>query len=60
MLFLANIQPELQRQVRAQCEGARFAALDSMNMWIETARDSLLAAIGEVDCMIINDAEIRS
>src|SRR5438128_3941469 len=45
ILFLANIQPDLQRQVRAQCD-ARFAALDSMNMWIETARDSLLAAIG--------------
>src|ERR687897_1074488 len=30
-LFLANIQPDLQRQVRAQCDGARFAALDSMN-----------------------------
>jgi sugar/nucleoside kinase (ribokinase family) len=59
MLFLANIQPELQRQVRAQCDGARYAALDSMNMWIETARDALLAAIGEVDCAIINDAEIR-
>jgi len=58
VLFLANIQPELQRQVRAQCE-AGFAALDSMNMWIETARESLLAAIGEVDCTIINDAEIR-
>jgi sugar/nucleoside kinase (ribokinase family) len=58
ILFLANIQPELQRQVRAQCE-AGFAALDSMNMWIETARESLLAAIGEVDCTIINDAEIR-
>ena len=59
ILFLANIQPELQRRVRAQCDGARFAALDSMNMWIETARDSLVAAIGEVDCAIVNDAEIR-
>jgi sugar/nucleoside kinase (ribokinase family) len=58
-LFLANIQPDLQRQVRAQCGGARFSALDSMNLWIETARDSLLAAIGEVDCVILNDAEIR-
>lgn len=58
-LFLANIQPDLQRQVRAQCEGARFAALDSMNLWIEIARDSLLAAIAEVDCVLINDAEIR-
>jgi sugar/nucleoside kinase (ribokinase family) len=59
MLFLANIQPDLQRQVRAQCEDARFAALDSMNLWIDTARDSLVGAIGEVDCAIINDAEIR-
>jgi len=59
MLFLANIQPDLQRQVRGQCDGARFSALDSMNLWIETARDSLLAAIGEVDCVLINDAEIR-
>jgi sugar/nucleoside kinase (ribokinase family) len=59
ILFLANIQPDLQRKVRAQCDGARLAALDSMNLWIETARDSLLAAVGEVDCLIINDAEIR-
>ena len=52
MLFLGNIQPDLQRQVRAQCAGARFAALDSMNLWIETASDSLLAAIAEVDCLL--------
>jgi sugar/nucleoside kinase (ribokinase family) len=58
-LFLANIQPDLQRQVRAQCAASRFSALDSMNLWIETAKDSLLAAIGEVECVILNDAEIR-
>jgi sugar/nucleoside kinase (ribokinase family) len=58
-LFLANIQPDLQRQVRAQCGAARFSALDSMNLWIETAKDSLLAVIAEVDCLIVNDAEIR-
>ncbi|HXQ88786.1 MAG TPA: PfkB family carbohydrate kinase, partial [Solirubrobacterales bacterium] len=59
VLFLANIQPDLQRQVRAQCGSARFSALDSMNLWIDTAKDSLLAAIAEVDCLIVNDAEIR-
>jgi sugar/nucleoside kinase (ribokinase family) len=59
VLFLANIQPDLQRRVRAQCGEARFCALDSMNLWIDTARDSLLAAIAEVDCLIVNDAEIR-
>ena len=58
MLFLGNIQPDLQRGVRAQ-SSAGFAALDSMNLWIETARDSLVAAIGEVDCVLLNDAELR-
>jgi sugar/nucleoside kinase (ribokinase family) len=57
-LFLANIQPDLQRQVRAQC-AAGFSGLDSMNLWIEIAKDSLLAAIAEVDCLVVNDAEIR-
>jgi sugar/nucleoside kinase (ribokinase family) len=57
-LFLANIQPDLQRQVRSQC-AAGFSGLDSMNLWIETAKDSLQAAIAEVDCLVVNDAEIR-
>jgi sugar/nucleoside kinase (ribokinase family) len=59
VLFLANIQPDLQREVRAQLPGARFVALDSMNLWIEIARDSLVAAIEGVDCLILNDAELR-
>jgi cytidine kinase len=59
VLFLANIQPDLQRAVRAQCPDARFVALDSMNLWIDIARDSLVAAIAEVDCVILNDAELR-
>jgi sugar/nucleoside kinase (ribokinase family) len=58
-LFLANIQPDLQRQVRAQCGSARLSGLDSMNLWIETAKDSLTSAIAEVDCLVVNDAEIR-
>jgi sugar/nucleoside kinase (ribokinase family) len=58
-LFLANIQPDLQRQVRSQCQAASFSGLDSMNLWIETAQDSLRAAIAEVDCLVVNDAEIR-
>src|SRR5918998_501238 len=44
-LFLANIQPDLQRQVREQCQVARFAGLDSMNLWIETTRESLVRSI---------------
>jgi sugar/nucleoside kinase (ribokinase family) len=57
-LFLANIQPDLQRQVRSQC-AAGFSGLDSMNLWIDIAKDSLLAAVAEVDCVVLNDAEIR-
>ncbi|HEV2975394.1 MAG TPA: PfkB family carbohydrate kinase [Solirubrobacteraceae bacterium] len=59
VLFLANIQPDLQRDVRAQLPDARFVALDSMNLWIEIARDSLVGAIESVDCLILNDAELR-
>jgi sugar/nucleoside kinase (ribokinase family) len=58
-LFLANIQPDLQREVRAQCPDARLAALDSMNLWIETARDSLLRTIATVDMVLMNDEEVR-
>jgi sugar/nucleoside kinase (ribokinase family) len=59
VLFLANIQPGLQRDVLEQCAGARFVALDSMNLWIEIARDDLLEVIARVDCLILNDAELR-
>jgi sugar/nucleoside kinase (ribokinase family) len=59
LLFLANIQPDLQRDVRAQCDGAQLAALDSMNFWIENSRDSLLRTISDVDMVLMNDAELR-
>jgi sugar/nucleoside kinase (ribokinase family) len=59
VLFLANIQPDVQRGVREQCPDARFVALDSMNLWIDIARDSLVRTIEQVDCVILNDAELR-
>jgi sugar/nucleoside kinase (ribokinase family) len=59
MLFLANIQPDLQRDVRQQCGNVQAAALDSMNFWIEKTRDSLIETIGVVDMVLMNDAELR-
>jgi sugar/nucleoside kinase (ribokinase family) len=59
VLFLANIQPDLQREVREQCTGAKLAGLDSMNFWIESARESLLATIATVDLVLMNDDEVR-
>jgi sugar/nucleoside kinase (ribokinase family) len=57
-LFLANIQPDLQRRVREQTD-ARFVAMDTMNYWIERTREELLKTIAVVDAVIINDAEAR-
>jgi sugar/nucleoside kinase (ribokinase family) len=59
-VFLANIQPDLQREVREQCTRAKFTALDTMNMWIEVARGSLLQTIGMVDCLVVNDSELKA
>lgn len=59
LVFLANIQPDLQRGVAQQVNGAELVALDTMNYWIERSRDSLLDTIKLVDLMIINDAEAR-
>jgi sugar/nucleoside kinase (ribokinase family) len=59
-VFLANIQPDLQREVREQCARAKFTALDTMNMWIEVARSSLLRTIGMVDCLVVNDSELKA
>ena len=59
VLFLGNIQPELQREVREQCRAARFVAMDSMNMWIEIAHRALLETVALVDCLVLNDAELK-
>jgi sugar/nucleoside kinase (ribokinase family) len=59
VLFLANIQPDLQLGVRRQLPDARFVAMDSMDLWITIARDSLVKVIQAVDCVILNDAELR-
>jgi sugar/nucleoside kinase (ribokinase family) len=59
VLFLANIQPDLQLNVRRQCTQARFVAMDSMDLWINIAHASLRTVIGTVDCLILNDEELE-
>ncbi len=59
VLFLANIQPELQLEVREQCPAARFAAMDSMNLWINIAREPLERTIRSVDCLLLNGDELE-
>ena len=59
VLFLGNIQPDLQREVREQCRAARFVAMDSMNLWIDIAHESLLETVALVDCLVLNDSELK-
>jgi sugar/nucleoside kinase (ribokinase family) len=59
VLFLANIQPDLQLGVREQCANARFVAMDSMDFWINSAREALERTIRAVDCLILNDEELE-
>ena len=59
LVFLGNIQPDLQRDVRSQIPKAELVALDTMNLWIDTTRESLQKTIEVVDLLIVNDAEAR-
>jgi sugar/nucleoside kinase (ribokinase family) len=59
VLFLANNHPSIQSQVLDQCEGAKFTALDSMNLWIDIAFDELSSVLRRVDLAILNDMEVR-
>jgi sugar/nucleoside kinase (ribokinase family) len=58
-LLLGNIQPALQRSVRAQMKHLRLAGGDTMNFWIQDYREQLLATIREWDFLLINDSEAR-
>jgi len=58
-LFLGNIQPELQKMVRAQMPGVKLTGGDTMNYWINDFRDELLKTIHDWDFLLINDSEAR-
>jgi len=58
-LLLGNIQPALQRAVRAQMPQLRLAGGDTMNYWIKDYRDELLQTIRDWNFLLINDSEAR-
>jgi sugar/nucleoside kinase (ribokinase family) len=58
-LFLGNIQPSLQRAVRAQMDGVRMVGGDTMNYWINNTRRELIETLRQWDCLLINDSEAR-
>ncbi len=59
IVFLANIDPDLQRDVLEQVNSPSLIACDTMNFWIEGKRESLLKTLSLVDILLINDGEAR-
>jgi sugar/nucleoside kinase (ribokinase family) len=58
-LFLANIDPVLQRRVREAMPEVRMVAGDTMNYWIKDHRPALLEVLKGLDVLLINDTEVR-
>jgi sugar/nucleoside kinase (ribokinase family) len=59
VVFLANIDPELQLEVVRQVKRPRLIACDTMNFWIGGKREALLRTLREVDILVINEGETR-
>ena len=58
-LFLANIDPVLQRRVRDAMPDVKLVAGDTMNYWIKDHRPALLEVLKGLDILLINDTETR-
>lgn len=59
VVFLANLQPDVQRQVIQAIPAAKLRALDTMNFWITSARDALTETLRGVDIVIMAEDELR-
>jgi sugar/nucleoside kinase (ribokinase family) len=59
IVFLANIDPDLQLQVLQQMTNPALVVLDTMNFWISGKRDSLDRVISKSNILIVNDEEIK-
>ncbi|HXY61438.1 MAG TPA: PfkB family carbohydrate kinase [Nitrospirota bacterium] len=59
VVFLANVDPEIQLDVLRQVKRPKLVACDTMNYWIASKPDELMRTLREVDLLTINEAEIR-
>ncbi len=59
-VFLANVDPDIQRHLLSHMRSPKLIALDSMNYWINNKRKSLLGLLKEVHIYVANDQEARS
>lgn len=58
-IFLANIDPDLQKGILRQIKKPEFIASDTMNFWIENKKKSLTMLLKDIDLFLLNDAEAR-
>lgn len=58
-VFLANTDPAIQLKVIDQLEDPQLVVMDTMNLWIDIARENLERVLQRVDGLMINDAEAR-
>lgn len=58
-LFLANIDPDLQLSVLDQVKSPKLVASDTMNLWIDIKKNSLLKVIERIDLLTINETESK-
>lgn len=59
IVFLANIDPDLQEDILTQVQKPKLVAMDTINLWIKTKHASLLNVLEKVDLYFANDEEIR-
>jgi sugar/nucleoside kinase (ribokinase family) len=57
LIFLANSHPSVQLDLLQKFPDRQLAVADTMDLWINIARDELLALFKEIDGLIINDSE---
>jgi sugar/nucleoside kinase (ribokinase family) len=59
-VLLANIGPDLQHHVLDQMRRPKFVVADTMDLWINIAKPSLLRLLKRVDLFVLNDSEARA
>lgn len=57
IVFLANTHPGVQRGFLESLPNRKFTVADTMDLWINIARDDLVGLLGEIDGIVINDSE---
>ena len=56
-VLLANIAPDVQGRVLDQIRRPKFVVADTMDLWLNIAREPLLKLLKRIDCLVLNDSE---